>query len=232
MHDITDYVLDESLRRTAEWRAGGCDATVSVNISASVLQDAGFPRRVIQRLALRGVPSSCLVLELTETAVMSDPARCQRVLEELHQDKVGLSLDDYGTGYASLTHLVSLPVDEIKIDKEFVLGMAGSPTDRAIVQSLLDLARAMGLRVVAEGVENEEIGQRLKDLGCRFAQGYHYGRPIPAADVADDYRRAASSDGLSGVSSVDVSSANVSSVDVSALDVAAADAVPTQRPTL
>jgi predicted signal transduction protein with EAL and GGDEF domain len=155
MSEITEFVLDESLRQLADWRRQGATTTVSVNVSASVLQDVGLPGRVARRLALWGVPSSALVLELTETAVMSHPQRCQEVMRELRALHVGLSLDDYGTGYASLAYLTTLPVDELKIDKSFVLGMRDNQVDRVVVQSTLELAGKLGLRVVAEGVEDE-----------------------------------------------------------------------------
>ena len=186
MHEVTDYVLDEALRRVAEWRRQGSTATVSVNVSASVLQDPELPVRVARRLALWGVPSTALVLELTETAVMSHPARCQEVMRELRALHVGLSLDDYGTGYASLAYLTTMPVDELKIDKSFVLGMAANRVDRVAVRSTLELARSLGLRVVAEGVEDAECAELLATWGCPTAQGWHYGRPVPAHDVVLD----------------------------------------------
>ncbi len=186
MHEVTDYVLDEALRRVAEWRRQGSTATVSVNVSASVLQDPELPLRVARRLALWGVPSTALVLELTETAVMSHPQRCQEVMRELRALHVGLSLDDYGTGYASLAYLTTMPVDELKIDKSFVLGMAANRVDRVAVRSTLELARSLGLRVVAEGVENAECAELLAAWGCPAAQGWHFGRPVPAQDVVLD----------------------------------------------
>ena len=186
MHEVTDYVLDEALRRIAQWRQQGSTATVSVNVSASVLQDPGLPLRVARRLALWGVPSTALVLELTETAVMSHPQRCQEVMRELRALHVGLSLDDYGTGYASLAYLTTMPVDELKIDKSFVLGMAANRVDRVAVRSTLELARSLGLRVVAEGVEDAECAALLATWGCPTAQGWHFGRPVPAQDVVLD----------------------------------------------
>ncbi len=183
MQTITDYVLDEALRRAAEWRGRGSQATVSVNVSASVLQDADFPARVARRLALWGVPSSGLILELTETAVMSDPERCRVVMRELRAVQVGLSLDDYGTGYASLAYLTTLPVEEIKIDKSFVLGMTDNAADRLVVRSTIELARELGLRVVAEGVETPQLAATLASYGCRTGQGYHFGRAVAPEDL-------------------------------------------------
>jgi diguanylate cyclase (GGDEF)-like protein len=181
--EITEFVLDESLHHLADWRRQGSRATVSVNVSASVLQDLDLPGRVARRLALWGVPSSALVLELTETAVMSHPQRCQQVMRELRALQVGLSLDDYGTGYASLAYLTTLPVDELKIDKRFVLGMVSDPVDRVVVRSTVELAGQLGLRVVAEGVEDEESAALLREYGCRVGQGWHYGRPVPPQEL-------------------------------------------------
>ena len=186
MQEVTDYVLDESLRSVAGWRRQGSNATVSVNVSASVLQDPELPKRVARRLALWGVPSHALVLELTETAVMSHPQRCQEVMRELRALHVGLSLDDYGTGYASLAYLTTMPVDELKIDKSFVMGMADNRVDRVAVRSTLELAHQLGLRVVAEGVETAECAALLSSYGCRTAQGWHFGRPVPAQDIVLD----------------------------------------------
>ena len=186
MTEITEFVLDESLRAVADWRRQGSTATVSVNVSASVLQDVGLPGRIARRLALWGVPSHALVVELTETAVMSHPQRCQEVMRELRSLQVGLSLDDYGTGYASLAYLTTLPVDELKIDKRFVLGMVTNQVDRVVVRSTLELASQLGLRVVAEGVEDEDSAALLAEYGCRVGQGWHYGRPVPAHELVLD----------------------------------------------
>ena len=183
MRAITDFVLDEALHRAADWRQAGSLATVSVNVSASVLQDPDLPVRVARRLALWGVPSSALVLELTETAVLSHPERCQEVMRELRALNVGLSLDDYGTGYASLAYLTTLPVDELKIDKSFVMGMLDNRPDRLVVRSTLELARELGLRVVAEGVEDAQVAAMLAGYGCQVVQGYLVGRPLPPSEI-------------------------------------------------
>lgn len=183
MRAITDFVLDEALHRLADWRRAGSQATVSVNVSASVLQDPDLPIRVARRLALWGVPSSALVLELTETAVLSHPERCQEVMRELRALNVGLSLDDYGTGYASLAYLTTLPVDEVKIDKSFVMGMLDNRPDRLVVRSTLELARELGLRVVAEGVEDAQVAAMLAGFGCQVVQGYLFGRPLPPSEI-------------------------------------------------
>jgi EAL domain-containing protein (putative c-di-GMP-specific phosphodiesterase class I) len=124
-----------------------------------------------------------LVLEITESAVMADPARALEVLGRLHALGVGLAVDDFGTGYSSMAYLKELPVDELKIDRSFVSQMATNPSDAVIVRSTIDLGHNLGLRVVAEGVETQHAWQELSALGCDIAQGYYLGRPMPAAEL-------------------------------------------------
>ena len=129
-----------------------------------------------------GVPAQRLGLELTESAVMTDPERGIVVLQALHDYGIRLSIDDFGTGYSSMAYLKKLPVDELKIDRAFVTGMAQDPSDAAIVRSSLELARNLNLQVVAEGVETEEVWRQLTDLGCESAQGFFLSRPLAAAE--------------------------------------------------
>jgi diguanylate cyclase len=129
------------------------------------------------------VPANSLVLEVTESAVMADPARALDVLGRLHELGVRLAVDDFGTGYSSMACLKALPVDELKVDRSFVGQMADSASDEVIVRSTIDLGHNLGLRVVAEGVETQEAWQKLETLGCDTAQGYYLGRPMPAADL-------------------------------------------------
>ena len=123
------------------------------------------------------------MIEVTEGSVMSDPTRIGDVLERLAELGVGLSLDDFGTGYSSLVHLKTLPVGEVKIDRSFVTGAARDPKDAAIVRATIDLAHELGMRTVAEGVEDDESWARLAALGCELVQGYVLSRPVPAAEV-------------------------------------------------
>jgi EAL domain-containing protein (putative c-di-GMP-specific phosphodiesterase class I) len=129
------------------------------------------------------VPASLLRLEVTESAVMSDAARCMDVLQRLHELGVRLSIDDFGTGYSSMVHLRRLPVDELKIDRSFVLGMTTMSADAVLVRTAIDLGHNLGLTVVAEGVEELEHADALRALGCDIAQGYHYARPMGVSDV-------------------------------------------------
>jgi diguanylate cyclase (GGDEF)-like protein len=179
VRQITDYVLDEVLRQLAEWRTAGVEVSVAVNLSARDLQDVELPNRVARRLALWGVSGRMLALEITETGVMEDTTRAVEVLGKLRDLQIGLAIDDYGTGYSSLAYLSRLPVDEIKIDRSFVRGMLDNDNDRIVVRSTIDLARNLGLHVVAEGVEEVEQWRLLSSFGCRYVQGNHVGRPEP-----------------------------------------------------
>ena len=137
-------------------------------------------RAVAELLKRHGLPPSVLTLEVTESLMLHDPQRAGEVLADLAELGVGLALDDFGTGYSSLEHLKRLPVNELKIDKSFVMTMDRDPADRAIVASTAALGRSLGLRVVAEGVESAASASVLAAIGCDLAQGFHYSPPVPA----------------------------------------------------
>jgi diguanylate cyclase (GGDEF)-like protein/PAS domain S-box-containing protein len=181
---LTLYVLDEALRQCCEWGRQGWDLSVAVNVSMRNLIDLDFPDDVAGLLAKWDADPSRLELEITESTIVADPFRSKLVLDRLNELGIRLSIDDFGTGYTSLAYLKQLPVDCIKIDRTFVMNMIGDEDDDAIVRSTIDLGRNLGLEVVAEGVESEEIWGRLNLLGCDFAQGYHLSRPIPADELA------------------------------------------------
>ena len=178
---LTEFSIERAL---SEWATRGQHMTVSANLSPRSLHNPSLPDRVRHSLRKHRVPPSSLVLEITENVIMSDPERSTRCLAELSDMGVRISVDDFGTGYSSLSYLRRLPVDELKIDKSFVIGLA-SGEDDALVRSIIDLAHNLGLRVIAEGVENEEVHERLRALGCDAAQGFYICRPAPAKDVAD-----------------------------------------------
>jgi diguanylate cyclase (GGDEF)-like protein len=180
---LTTRVLELSLDQCRDWRSAGHDLVVSVNVTVADLLDADFPSDVTSALASRGVPASALTIEITERSIFSDPLRISSVLAALRDRGVGLSLDDFGTGYSSLTHLRTLPVNEVKIDRSFVAQMTSDRADAAIVSSTIQLAHALGIEVVAEGVEDEETWRRLATAGCQLIQGYALARPAPAADL-------------------------------------------------
>jgi diguanylate cyclase (GGDEF)-like protein len=182
IHSLTTLVLETALRQQRDWKAGGHDLSVAVNLSARSLLDVDFPERVSALLTTHGVNPARLVLEITESTLMTDPARAQRVLRALDALGVRISIDDFGTGYSSLARLKELPVHELKIDRAFVTSMQTIHSDAVIVRSTIDLARNLGLAVVAEGVEDRSVLNELSDLGCDAAQGYYLSRPVPAAE--------------------------------------------------
>src|ERR1017187_2222058 len=147
------------------------------------LLDADLPVDVADLLKLNGVSTDLLVLEITESAVISDPLRTEAVLARIAKMGVRLSVDDFGTGYSSLTYLTRLPIDEIKIDRSFVTNMNSSADKEVVVRSTIDLARNLGKQVVAEGVETAGVLQRLEELGCHLVQGYYVSRPLPAEEL-------------------------------------------------
>ncbi|WP_298990040.1 EAL domain-containing protein [uncultured Pseudokineococcus sp.] len=178
-------VLDEALAQTAAWaRAGGAPVEIAVNLSARQLADADLVPLVERTLERHGVAPALLTLEVTETALMDDPDAALLTLTALKRLGVTLAVDDFGTGYASFTYLQRFPLDELKIDRSFVAGMEGSRGDAAIVATCVQLARSLGLRSVAEGVETAAQREALVSLDCDMAQGYHYARPLPADELA------------------------------------------------
>jgi diguanylate cyclase (GGDEF)-like protein len=174
------FVLEVAVGQARDWHDQGLAAGVAVNLSVRNLLEPGLGERVTRLLAAHGLPAGQLTLEITEGAVMTDPAAAIAVLHRLAAAGVRLSIDDFGTGYSSLAYLKRLPVDEVKLDKSFVLGLTSDPDDAAIVRSTVELARNLGLRMVAEGVEDQATWDALAAMGCELAQGYHLARPMPA----------------------------------------------------
>jgi diguanylate cyclase (GGDEF)-like protein len=177
---LTDWVTQAALAQHGVWREQGLDVGVAVNVSVRNLHDPAFADRIAASLDRWDVPASRLKLEITEGTLMADPRRVMEVLEELHRMGVSLALDDFGTGYSSLAYLKRLPVRELKIDRSFVMHMTEDPDDSAIVRTTIDLARSLGLHVVAEGVENQDAMELLAMFGCHHAQGYYISKPLPA----------------------------------------------------
>jgi diguanylate cyclase (GGDEF)-like protein len=180
---LTMFVLDEALRQCRTWCLQGIELCVAVNLSTRNLLDLHLPEAVAELLARWEVPACLLELEITESTILADPVRAMQILSRLDEMGVRLSIDDFGTGYSSLAYLKRLPVDELKIDKSFILGMDESENDEVIVRSTIDLGRNLGLRVVAEGVESSQAWSRLAQLGCNVAQGYFLSRPMPAEQL-------------------------------------------------
>jgi diguanylate cyclase (GGDEF)-like protein len=176
---LTDHVLDLALARCRRWLDQDIALSVAVNLSARCLTEPDLVERVQRALRRHGVPGELLILELTEGSVVDDSVRSSNVLAELHALGLRLSMDDFGTGYSSLSQLRQLPIDEVKIDKSFVLGMSTSQGESFIARSIIELAHNLGLRVVAEGVEDELTRKLLTEMGCDKLQGFLVSRPLP-----------------------------------------------------
>ncbi|MCF3961217.1 putative bifunctional diguanylate cyclase/phosphodiesterase [Streptomyces fuscigenes] len=179
MPHLTEYVLETALAQVARWRSQGLMVPVAVNVSPRDVHTPGFAGAVAARLARHGVPPSALQLEITEHVLLEDPQRAADTLAGLTAHGVKMSLDDFGTGYSSLVHLRRLPVSELKIDRSFVAKLAVDAEDGEIVRCTVDLAHSLGLVVVAEGVEDDETWEHLRDLGCDAVQGWLVAAAMP-----------------------------------------------------
>ncbi len=184
IHRLTVWVLQNAMREFSVRWADRQEFTVSVNISAMDLLDPDFPEVVERTLRTWDVNPRNLLLEITESVMMEKPRAALKSLERLHQIGVKLSIDDFGTGHSSLMYLKRLPVNELKIDRSFVLSMIKDAGDEQIVRTIIDLAHNFGLAVIAEGVENLATSNQLKSMGCDLIQGYLIGRPMPADELS------------------------------------------------
>jgi diguanylate cyclase (GGDEF)-like protein len=182
---LTELVLDMALAQCARWHAQGSDVSVCVNLSSTNLHDPQLPQLVRAALTRHRVAPGSLVLEVTETTAITDFNRSQQTIKLLRDLGLVVSVDDFGAGFTSLAYLSSLAVDELKLDRSFIHGLASAPDARnqALVRSTIELAHALGLRVVAEGIEDEECLELLVELGTDLAQGYLISRPLPAAEL-------------------------------------------------
>jgi EAL domain-containing protein (putative c-di-GMP-specific phosphodiesterase class I) len=180
---LTHYVLDAALHQCRDWRQAGHELAIAVNVSARSLLDLAFPDQVAGLLARWDIPARLLVVEITESTIMADPTHALEILGRLNTMGVQIAIDDFGTGYSSMAHLKTLPIQELKVDRSFVSQMTSSTRDAVIVRSTVDLGRNLGLRVVAEGVEDVLTSQELDALGCDAIQGYYISRPVPPDDL-------------------------------------------------
>lgn len=185
---LTSWALDTAISQVAVWKKQGIDIKVAINLSARDLSNRHLPQEIETLMAKHGATISQLILEITESAVMEDPKQSMEVLSALNKMGATLSIDDYGTGYSSMSYLKSLPVQEIKIDKSFVMKLASNNGDEILVKSTIDLGHNLGLKVTAEGVEDRPSLDILKSHGCETGQGYHISKPVPAADFEKFYR--------------------------------------------
>ncbi|WP_394494003.1 EAL domain-containing protein [Shewanella sp. ENK2] len=180
MNALTNWVINQALDQYLLWQQQGVELSIAINISAENLKDDQFCQHILQMIKDKKVPIEALTLEITEDAVVADPEHAIKQLTELKQHGLKLSIDDYGTGYSSLAQLKQLPVDELKIDKSFVQNLMSSEDDKIIVSSTLQLAHNLGLKVVAEGIEDEGSLKWLTQRGCEMGQGFYLSKPVDA----------------------------------------------------
>lgn len=183
INNLTYWVLNQSISQAAAWHKSGNKLTIAVNLSVFSFKDPQFIAEVCSALKKYNFPNASLKLEITESAMMENPLQAIDVLTELHAMGVQLAIDDFGTGFSSMSYLKRLPVDELKIDKSFVIGLDKDESNDAIVRSTIDLAHNLGLKVVAEGIETNVVNNLLKKYHCDLAQGFHLSRPLPAEEL-------------------------------------------------
>ncbi len=179
---LTRFAFQRALRQLAEWPKNLGKLGMAVNVTPSIICNPEFVDVIRDAAGQRSVDLSRLTVEVTENALMVDRERSHRVLAEIRELGARISIDDFGTGYSSLAYLKQLPADELKIDKSFVMNMLADDGDRKVVEQIISLGRTFGLEVVAEGVESAEVASRLAAMGCHYAQGFHYSRPLPPQD--------------------------------------------------
>jgi diguanylate cyclase (GGDEF)-like protein len=183
MRPLTTFVLQEALGQCAEWRGQGHNLTMSINVSATNVLDVDFVALVQNQLRRRKLPPEALILEITETTLIADLDRCGEVIDQLRTLGCTVSIDDFGAGFTSIASLGKLAVGEVKLDRSFLTTLDRDPNSRALIEATINLAHALGLHVVAEGVEEEATLKTLADLGCDLAQGYYIARPTAAAEL-------------------------------------------------
>lgn len=183
MRSMTTVVLELALDEAAEWYRRGVGVPVAVNVFAPAVSDPALPDQILGALQARGLSPQALTVEITEDLLPADLDGTRSVLKTLRSNGIRVAIDDFGSGYSALWYLREFPVDEIKLDKEFVAPVLTQPASAAIVRSVVNLAHALGITPVAEGVENAATAERLREFGCDVAQGFLYSRPLPAADT-------------------------------------------------
>ncbi|HEY7771789.1 MAG TPA: EAL domain-containing protein, partial [Marinagarivorans sp.] len=177
---LSEWVLLRALEQTKAWHKEGIPMKVAINLSARNLIDHDFPILVERHLRENDFPAQSLEVEITESALISDPERSLQIIKRIHDLGVRFAIDDFGTGYSSMAYLKRLPLSTLKIDRTFVSDMLNDEQDEMIIRSTIGLAHSFGLNVVAEGVEDEATMAALAKLDCEIAQGYHIAKPLPA----------------------------------------------------
>ncbi|WP_119395778.1 putative bifunctional diguanylate cyclase/phosphodiesterase [Salinibius halmophilus] len=190
IRELGEWAIDETCRTLAKWLQEGHQTMIAVNVSAQQFIDPNFARIVRQAISKYQVPPSCLQLEITESLLMEDEQQSLRLMRELKALGVSLAIDDFGTGYSSFAYLSRFPVDKLKIDRSFILGLSKGPKDEAIVAAMLDVGEKLGMQVIAEGVEHDHEISKLKRLNCQLVQGFYFSKPLPseqAIKLFDEY---------------------------------------------
>ena len=177
---ITYMVMEQAAKQCELWNEMGHKMEISINISMNCMHDAKLPADINKIILSKKISPDQIMLELTENIFIKDPVRSKKILDNISSMGIGISIDDFGTGYSSLAYLKQLPVNELKIDRSFVMEMLEDENDEVIVRTTIDLAHNMDIKVVAEGVESQEIMNKLKEFNCNSAQGYYLGRPMQA----------------------------------------------------
>ena len=183
MQSVTSVVLELALDDAARWHDKGIGVPVAVNVFAPAVSDPGLPEQIIDGLASRGLPPESLTVEITEDLVLDNLGKTRMVFKTLRDKGIRVAIDDFGSGYSALWYLREFPVDEVKLDREFIASILTHPPSAAIVRAVVDLAHALGITPVAEGVENSETARQLLKYGCQIAQGFHFSPPLPAAAI-------------------------------------------------
>jgi len=187
--DLTVWVMRKSLEQSSTWKQAGFTTSMAVNLSSVCLLNPDFPDILIGLLSSYSFSPQSLIMEITETSIIADPERALGILNRINKLGVRLSIDDFGTGYSSLAYLKKLPVSELKIDKSFVTEMNVNPSDHTIVNATIQLGHNLNLKVVAEGVESQDIFNQLKAMGCDYQQGYFISRPLPPEELLAAFRK-------------------------------------------
>ncbi|TQR85542.1 EAL domain-containing protein [Mycobacterium hodleri] len=201
MRSLTDLVVERALEDVARWKANGVRVPVAVNMFAPSLCDLELPKRILRSLDERDLSPDLLTIEITEDLLLDDVDRTRQVLDSLRGRGTRVAIDDFGSGYSALGYLCELPIDEVKLDRQFIAPIVDDARAAAVVRAVVDLAHELGMTVVAEGVENDDTTTMLRDYGCDVAQGFHFSPPLAGAELCDLLRRLTSPEPASSRSS-------------------------------
>jgi EAL domain-containing protein (putative c-di-GMP-specific phosphodiesterase class I) len=185
MGSVTELVLAQALDDAAEWHSLGVGVPIAVNVFAPSLGDLDLPNQIMRALADRNLTSAALTIEITEDLLLQNIDRARTVLHRLREHGIRIAIDDFGSGYSALSYLCELPIDEVKLDRNFIAPILVDPRAAAVVRAVVDLAHVLGVTTVAEGVENAETASALRDYGCELAQGFHFSPPVGADELLE-----------------------------------------------